>query len=74
MARLRLAVIGVGHLGKEHARILAATPGVELVGVADARPEQAEAVAGRCNRSSSPAAGSARSRAVRWTSASSSTS
>ena len=26
MTRLRLAVIGVGHLGKEHARILAACP------------------------------------------------
>lgn len=48
MDRLRLAVIGVGHLGKEHARILAGLPGVELVGVVDARAEQAEAVARRC--------------------------
>jgi predicted dehydrogenase len=48
MDRLRLAVIGVGHLGKEHARILAGLPGVELVGVVDARPAQAEAVAQRC--------------------------
>jgi len=48
MDRLRLAVIGVGHLGKEHARILAGLPGVELVGVVDARVEQAEAVARRC--------------------------
>ncbi len=48
MDRVRLAVIGVGHLGKEHARILAGQPGVELVGVADARAEQAEAVARRC--------------------------
>jgi predicted dehydrogenase len=47
MERLRLAVIGVGHLGKEHARILAGLPGVELAGVADARAEQAEAVARR---------------------------
>jgi predicted dehydrogenase len=46
--RLRLAVVGVGHLGKEHARILSGMPGVELVGVADARPEQARAVAQRC--------------------------
>ena len=48
MERLRLAVIGVGHLGKEHARILAGLPGVELVGVVDARAGQAEAVAQRC--------------------------
>ena len=44
---LRVAVVGVGHLGQHHARILAATPGVQLVGVADARAEQARAVAGR---------------------------
>jgi predicted dehydrogenase len=48
MARLRLAVIGVGHLGKEHARILAGMPDVELVGVADVNAAQAEAVALRC--------------------------
>jgi predicted dehydrogenase len=45
MAALRLAVVGVGHLGKEHARILSAMPGVELVGVADVNAAQAEAVA-----------------------------
>ena len=48
MSRLRLAVIGVGHLGKEHARILAGMPDVELVGVADVNAAQAEAVAQRC--------------------------
>jgi predicted dehydrogenase len=48
MPRLRLAVIGVGHLGKEHARILAGMPDVELVGVADVSATQAEAVALRC--------------------------
>jgi predicted dehydrogenase len=47
MARLRLAVIGVGHLGKEHARILAGLPEVELVGVADVNAEQAQAIARR---------------------------
>jgi predicted dehydrogenase len=47
MTRLRMAVIGVGHLGQHHARILAGLPDVELVGVADASPEQARAVAGR---------------------------
>jgi predicted dehydrogenase len=48
MARLRLGVVGVGHLGKEHARILAGLPDVELVGVADANAEQAEKVARQC--------------------------
>lgn len=47
MKRTRLAVVGVGHLGKEHARILASHPDVELVGVVDARAEQAQAVAER---------------------------
>jgi predicted dehydrogenase len=49
MARLRIAVVGVGHLGKEHARILASLPEVELVGVADVHFEQAQAVARRLN-------------------------
>jgi predicted dehydrogenase len=47
MARLRMAVVGVGHLGKEHARILAGLDEVELVGVADVNREQAETVARR---------------------------
>src|SRR5437867_6794768 len=45
--RLRVAVVGVGHLGKEHGRILAGLPDVDLVGVADASFEQAQAVARR---------------------------
>ena len=32
---LRIGVIGVGYLGKHHARILSALPGVQLVGVVD---------------------------------------
>lgn len=44
-----MAVIGVGHLGKEHARILSTLPEVELVGVVDARPEQASIIAERCH-------------------------
>jgi predicted dehydrogenase len=48
MARLRMAVIGVGHLGKEHARILAGLPDVDLVGVADVDPDQGQTVARRC--------------------------
>ncbi|QDV37289.1 Dehydrogenase [Tautonia plasticadhaerens] len=43
--RLRVGVVGVGHLGRHHARILAGLDGVDLVGVADSRPEQARAVA-----------------------------
>src|SRR4051812_13398722 len=49
MNRLRYAVIGVGHLGKEHARIAASLPDIELVGVVDANAEQAKAVAERHN-------------------------
>src|SRR5260221_13075193 len=49
MKRVRVAVIGVGHLGKEHARILAGLPDVDLVGVADVSLEQAQAVASRHN-------------------------
>ena len=48
MTPLRVGVVGVGHLGQHHARILSAIPGVELVAVADPRLEQAEAVAARC--------------------------
>ncbi len=45
MKRLRMAVVGVGHLGKEHARILASIPDVELVGVVDLNTQQAKTVA-----------------------------
>ena len=48
MSRLRIGVVGVGHLGKEHARILSQLAGVELVGVADPRNMQSAAIAQRC--------------------------
>ena len=48
MGRLRVAVVGVGHLGQSHARVLAGLPDVELVGVADVNAAQARAVAERC--------------------------
>ena len=48
MTRLRAAVVGVGHLGQHHARILAAMPEIDLVAVVDPRLEQAQAVAARC--------------------------
>ncbi|WZO96286.1 Gfo/Idh/MocA family oxidoreductase [Isosphaeraceae bacterium EP7] len=48
MHRLRLGVVGVGHLGQHHARVLASMDDVLLVGVADSRPDQGRAVADRC--------------------------
>jgi UDP-N-acetylglucosamine 3-dehydrogenase len=36
MANLRSGLIGVGMMGRHHARVLASLPGVDLVGVADA--------------------------------------
>jgi predicted dehydrogenase len=45
MNDLRVAVIGVGHLGKHHARILAQVPGARLVAVVDPQPERAAAAA-----------------------------
>jgi predicted dehydrogenase len=46
--QLRLAVIGVGALGRHHARILSQMPGVKLVAVADPRATQAQSVAESC--------------------------
>jgi len=45
---MRVAVVGVGSVGRHHARILAAMPDVELVGVVDIRPERAADVASGC--------------------------
>lgn len=45
MSRIRVGVVGVGHLGQHHARNLSTITGVDLVGVADARFEQARKVA-----------------------------
>jgi predicted dehydrogenase len=47
MDELRIAVVGVGHLGKHHARIYSQMPGVKLVGVVDTDEERAETVADR---------------------------
>src|SRR5262245_61847462 len=47
MSPLRMAVIGVGHLGQAHARVLAGLEDVELVGVADVSAAQARQVADR---------------------------
>jgi len=42
---VRLAVVGVGHLGRHHARVAARLPGVALVGVHDHHQGRAEEVA-----------------------------
>ena len=44
---MRVAVIGVGHLGQHHARLLSAMPGVELAGVVDIKPGRAQELAGK---------------------------
>jgi predicted dehydrogenase len=45
-APLRVAVIGVGHLGQHHARLLASMAGVHLVGVVDIKDGRAAQVGG----------------------------
>src|SRR5262245_8554205 len=49
MERLKLAVVGVGALGRHHARILSQHPDVELVAVADPNATQGAAVAEACH-------------------------
>lgn len=44
-APVRIAVIGVGHLGTHHARLLAGIDGAELAAIVDTRPERAAAAA-----------------------------
>ena len=47
MTPLRIAVVGVGHLGQHHARILSATDGVTLAAVVDTRIERAREIAAK---------------------------
>jgi predicted dehydrogenase len=42
-AALRVAIVGVGHLGRHHARLLAQLPDVELVGASDLIVDRAHA-------------------------------
>jgi predicted dehydrogenase len=44
---LKVAVVGVGHLGQHHARLLSAMDGVELAGVVDTKPGRAGEVAAK---------------------------
>lgn len=46
---MKAAVIGVGHLGKHHARILASLPGVSLAGVVDINKDRAAEIAREYN-------------------------
>ena len=44
---LRIAVVGVGHLGQHHARLLASMDGVQLVGIVDTKPGRAGEIASK---------------------------
>jgi hypothetical protein len=46
MNRVRVGVIGVGHLGQHHARLLAAIDTAELVGICDTNRDRAAQIAG----------------------------
>jgi len=46
MKPLRVAVVGAGAFGRNHARVLSRMPGVELVAIADVDLERAEQLAG----------------------------
>ena len=46
--KIRVGVAGVGHMGKEHARIYAELPEAELIGVHDSDPETARKIAAKC--------------------------
>src|ERR1051325_7733805 len=45
--RVRVAVIGVGHLGQHHARLLASMEDVELVGICDTNRPRADEIAAK---------------------------
>jgi predicted dehydrogenase len=51
---LRVGVIGVGHLGQHHARLLGTMEGVELVGVVDVKPGRADEIAAKCGTKAWP--------------------
>ena len=47
MQKTRVAVVGVGHHGERHVRILSALDGVDLVGIVDVDRDRLNAVAER---------------------------
>ncbi len=52
--RVKVGVAGVGHMGKEHARIYAELAEAELVGVHDSNPETARKIAAKCRTRAFP--------------------
>ncbi|HEX9935119.1 MAG TPA: Gfo/Idh/MocA family oxidoreductase [bacterium] len=48
MDRIKVGIIGAGHLGRYHAQQYAQIPGAELIGVMDSDPAKAETVAAEC--------------------------
>lgn len=42
--KIRCAVIGVGRMGRHHARVYSQLPGVELVGVVDVNPQSSQTI------------------------------
>ena len=61
--RLKVGVVGTGHLGRHHVRILAEMPGTDLVGIYDQRPEIAEELAERHGTTSLESVGDVAARA-----------
>jgi len=49
MTKLKAGVIGVGHIGREHARVYSLFPQVEFVGVNDIDPEVSKRIAYQYN-------------------------
>jgi len=47
MGNVRIGVIGVGHLGQHHARLLASMDGVELVGICDINRARGDEIAAK---------------------------
>ena len=47
MNKVRVGVVGVGHLGQHHARLLASMDGVELVGICDINRSRADEIASK---------------------------
>ena len=61
--RTRVAVVGVGHFGRNHARIYSSMPDVELVAVVDSHEERCRAIGDQYGARASPAI----PRWARWT-------
>lgn len=48
MERLKLGILGVGHLGKVHARLASAIPEIDLIGIFDIDHDRSHEVASAC--------------------------